>query len=241
MHLAVSSLRKTYDAFTLSIPDLEIETGTRFGLVGNNGAGKTTFLRLVLDLVRADDGTVTMDGDPVDATTAWKSRTGSFLGETFLIDFLTPDEYWQFVGETYELSDDEIDRRLQRYTDFYTDEPIGETTKYIRDLSQGNRNKAGVIAALLPEPDLAVFDEPFASLDPRSQIWLKDHLAEAQADTTLLVSSHDLDHVTAVCDRIAILEDGAIARDAETDSDTLGDLERYFRQKVRPGLEDASA
>jgi ABC-2 type transport system ATP-binding protein len=208
--------------------------------VGNNGAGKTTFLRLVLDLVRADDGAVMLDGDPVDETTDWKARTGSFLGERFLIDFLTPDEYWQFVGSTYELSDAEIDRRLQRYTDFYTDEPIGETTKYIRDLSQGNRNKAGVIAALLPDPDLVVFDEPFASLDPRSQIWLKDHLAEEQADTTLLVSSHDLDHVTAVCDRIAILEDGSIARDAATDPDTLGDLERYFREKVRSDARKAS-
>jgi ABC-2 type transport system ATP-binding protein len=233
MRLSVSSLRKSYDAFDLAVPDLQIEPGTRFGLVGNNGAGKTTFLRLVLDLVRADDGAVMLDGDPVDETTDWKARTGSFLGERFLIDFLTPDEYWQFVGSTYELSDAEIDRRLQRYTDFYTDEPIGETTKYIRDLSQGNRNKAGVIAALLPDPDLVVFDEPFASLDPRSQIWLKDHLAEEQADTTLLVSSHDLDHVTAVCDRIAILEDGSIARDAATDPDTLGDLERYFREKVR--------
>jgi ABC-2 type transport system ATP-binding protein len=233
MRLSVSSLRKSYDAFDLSVPDLQIEPGTRFGLVGNNGAGKTTFLRLVLDLVRADDGAVMLDGDPVDETTDWKSRTGSFLGERFLIDFLTPDEYWQFIGSTYELSDAEIDRRLQRYTDFYTDEPIGKTTKYIRDLSQGNRNKAGVIAALLPDPDLVVFDEPFASLDPRSQIWLKDHLAEEQADTTLLVSSHDLDHVTAVCDRIAILENGSIARDAATDPDTLGDLERYFREKVR--------
>jgi ABC-2 type transport system ATP-binding protein len=233
MTITARSLHKSYDAFDLSISDLTVRSGTVFGLVGNNGAGKTTFLRLLLDLIEADDGSVALNGASVSETVAWKKDTGSFLGERFLIDFLTPDEYWHFVGSTYDLSDEEIDRRLEAYSDFYTDEPVGETTKYIRDLSQGNRNKAGIVAALLPDPDLLVFDEPFASLDPRSQIWLKDHLSARPSDATVVVSSHDLDHVAALCDRIAILEEGSIVRDAPTDPDTLDDLEAYFRNKVR--------
>jgi ABC-2 type transport system ATP-binding protein len=237
MDVCAQDLKKRYGDFELDVPGLTVPGGTALGLVGNNGAGKTTFLRLVLDLIRADDGRVEVGGESVAESTGWKERTGSFLGESFLIDFLTPDEYWAFVGQTHDLSAGDIHRRLERFTDFYVDEPVGETTKYVRDLSQGNRNKVGVIGALLPEPDLLVFDEPFASLDPRSQIWLKDHLQarkEEAPETTMLISSHDLGHVTDVCDRIAILEGGTVVRDEPTDRDTLADLETYFAEEVRP-------
>jgi len=238
VRLATTALTKRYDDFELSIPDLEIESGTALGLVGNNGAGKTTFLRLVLDLIRADDGSVQLDGEVVAEAFDWKTRTGSYLGPSFLIDFLTPDEYWHFVGQTYEMSEAEVDERLDAFDDFYVDEPIGETTKYIRDLSTGNRNKAGLIAALLPKPDLLVFDEPFASLDPRSQIQLKELLQERQGEATMLISSHDLGHVTDVSDRIAILEDGDVVRDEPTDPDTLEDLTTYFAETIRPREEE---
>ncbi|WP_103028400.1 ABC transporter ATP-binding protein [Salinibacter altiplanensis] len=236
MRLTTDALTKRYDDFELHIPDLEIEPGTAVGLVGNNGAGKTTFLRLVLDLIRADEGTVQLDGDAVADAFDWKERTGSYLGPSFLIDFLTPDEYWHFVGQTYDLDEATVNERLARFEDFYVDEPIGETTKYIRDLSTGNKNKAGLVAALLPEPDLLVFDEPFASLDPRSQIQLKEILKETleARDATMLVSSHDLGHVTDVSDRIAILEGGEIVRDEPTDPDTLEDLTTYFAEAIRP-------
>ena len=234
MNLTTDTLTKRYDEFELSIPDLTVERGTALGLVGKNGAGKTTFLRLVLDLIRADAGQVRLDGDTVADAFDWKERTGSYLGPSFLIDFLTPDEYWHFVGQTYDLSEATVDERLAQFADFYVDEPIGETTKYIRDLSTGNKNKAGLVAALLPQPDLLVFDEPFASLDPRSQIQLKELLQARRGDTTMLVSSHDLGHVTDVSDRIAILEGGEIVRDEPTDPDTLEDLTTYFAEAIRP-------
>ena len=164
----------------------------------------------------------------------WKERTGSYLGPSFLIDFLTPDEYWHFVGQTYDLDETTINERLSQFDDFYVDEPIGETTKYLRDLSTGNKNKVGLVAAMLPDPDFLVFDEPFASLDPRSQIQLKELLQARHGGATMLVSSHDLGHVTDVSDRIAILEDGEIVRDEPTDPDTLEDLTTYFAETIRP-------
>jgi len=241
MKLTTADLRKTYGDFTLSLPELTVDAGEAFGLVGNNGAGKTTFLRLVLDLVRVDDGRVLLDGDNVAETFDWKRRTGSYLGPSFLIDFLTPDEYWHFVGQTYDMYEAEIDASLDAYRDFFTDEPIGETTKYIRALSAGNQNKVGLIAALLPEPDLLVLDEPFASLDPRSQLWLKEHLQRISDERgpTMLISSHDLGHVTEVCSRIAILEDGEVVRDAPTTPGTLAELKTYFAREIRPSETEA--
>jgi ABC-2 type transport system ATP-binding protein len=236
MQIQATSLRKQYGDFELSIPDFTIPAGQTVGLVGNNGAGKTTLLRLVLDLIRADNGAVRIGGENVAQTFDWKRSTGSHLDDAFLIDFLTPDEFWAFVGSTYELSEDDVQRAVQPYAEFYTDEPIGRTTKYIRDLSQGNRKKVGVIAALLAEPHVVVLDEPFASLDPRSQIWLKNHLQEQHAarEVTMLISSHDLGHVTDVSDRIALLDGGAIVRDAQTTPDTLSELEAYFAREIRP-------
>jgi len=236
MQIQASALRKQYGDFVLSIPDFTISAGQTVGLVGNNGAGKTTLLRLVLDLIRADDGAVRIGGQDVAQTFDWKRSTGSYLDDAFLIDFLTPDEFWAFVGSTYELSEEAVERAVQPYADFYTDEPIGQTTKYIRDLSQGNRKKVGVIAALLAEPQVVVLDEPFASLDPRSQIWLKDHVHERQAGhpVTMLISSHDLGHVTDVSDRIALLDGGEIVRDVSTTPDTLSELEAFFAREIRP-------
>ena len=243
MEIHLDRLRKQYGDFELSIPDLTIPAGQTVGLVGNNGAGKTTLLRLVLDLIRADEGGVQIGGKDVAQTFDWKRSTGSHLDAAFLIDFLTPDEFWTFVGSTYGRSEDEVQRAVQPYADFFTDEPIGQTTKYIRDLSQGNRKKVGLIAALLAEPAVVVLDEPFASLDPRSQLWLKEHLNEQQAarTVTMLISSHDLGHVTDVSDRIALLDGGVVVRDVQTAPDTLSTLEAYFAREVRPERAPSSA
>jgi len=173
-------------------------------------------------------------GDVVTDTFDWKRRTGSYLGPSFLIDFLTPDAYWHFVGQTSELDETPVNERLSQFDAFYVDEPIGETTKYIRDLSSGNQNRAGLVATLLPEPDLIVFDEPFSSLDPRSQIQLKERLQDRRGDATRLISSYDLGHVTDVSDRIAILEKGEIVRDEPTDPETLEERTRYVRETIRP-------
>ena len=239
MQIQATALHKQYGDFELSIPDFTIPAGQTVGLVGNNGAGKTTLLRLVLDLIRADEGAVQIGGNDVAQTFDWKRSTGSHLDDAFLIDFLTPDEFWAFVGSTYGLSGDDVQRAVQPYGDFYTDEPIGRTTKYIRDLSQGNRKKVGVIAALLAEPHVVVLDEPFASLDPRSQLWLKEHLREQQTarEVTMLISSHDLGHVTDASDRIALLDGGEIVRDVMTSPNTLSELEAFFAREIRPADE----
>lgn len=236
MRLEAQGLVKRFgNAFTLSVPELVVGDGAAFGLVGNNGAGKTTFLRLALDLLRPDEGHVALGGERVDKADGWKTRTSAHLDGSFLIDFLTPDEFLSFVGSTYGLSTDTVEQRLAPYRDFFTDDVLGQSARHIRDLSTGNAKKIGVVAALLPQPDLLILDEPFANLDPRSQIQLKDLLRQQRAEqgTTMVVSSHDLLHVTDVCKRIAVLDEGRIARDEPTTEETLKTLEAYFSDGAR--------
>ena len=230
MHLQVQNLQKRYGLATvLDLPELDIDSGASFGLVGNNGAGKTTFLRLVLDLIRPSEGQVLLNGQDVSQDDAWKTCTGSYLDSNFLIDYLTPVEYIHFVGSLYGMSSVQIDEKWDHYRPFFGDQPL-DGSEYIRNLSEGNKKKVGLVAALMVEPQLLVLDEPFANLDPTSQIRLKDMLKtlDQTTATTLVISSHDLNHITEVCRRIAVIERGVIVRDIHTASDTLRELERYF-------------
>ncbi len=237
MRVHVRNLEKQQsEPFRLRIPEFVVEPGSTLGLVGNNGAGKTTFLRLLLDLIPADAGSVFLGGSAVDTSTDWKPHTGSFLDDSFLMDFLTTDEFFDFVGRLYGMSAAAITTALRPYQDFFTDEPLGQTARYLRDLSAGNRQKVGLIAAMFIQPKLLVLDEPFANLDPRSQFQLRALLRRLNREhnTTLILSSHDLAHVTEVCERIAIIEDGEIIRDVSTRTDTLPALRQYFAQPVEP-------
>ena len=225
-----TDLQKTYNGVTvLNIPAIRIPQGESFGLVGNNGAGKTTFFRLILDLIEATTGEVEIDSQKVMRNDAWKTITGSFLDEGFLIDFLTPEEYFNFVAKLHDKSEGDLVLFLESMKDFFNDE-ILVSKKLIRDFSKGNQKKIGIAAALIGDPKILILDEPFTALDPSSQIRLKRFLVELQTrfNMTMLISSHDLNHVTEVCKRIVVLEKGLIVRDLNTDSETLKELETYF-------------
>ncbi|MBK0403459.1 ABC transporter ATP-binding protein [Adhaeribacter sp. BT258] len=228
--IAVNGLVKVYKGVTvLNIPELNIARGESFGLVGNNGAGKTTLFRMILDLVLPLEGEVLLQNENVRQSENWKQFTGSYLDEGFLIDYLTPNEYFNFIGSLHGLHKAEVAERLRKFSDFFNDE-ILDKPKYIRDLSKGNQNKVGIAAALLIEPQLLILDEPFANLDPTTQIRLKNLLRELKEkrQLTMLISSHDLNHVTEVCDRIVILNKGQLVDDIRTSADTLKELEAYF-------------
>ena len=228
--IQVTDLQKAYNGITvLNIPSITILQGESFGLVGNNGAGKTTFFRLILDLIEPSAGEVLIDNQKVMRNDAWKTSTGSFLDEGFLIDFLTTEEYFSFVGKLYNKSEGDISLFLDSMKDFFNDEILG-SKKLIRDYSKGNQKKIGIAAALMGDPNILILDEPFTALDPSSQIRLKRFLVDLQTryNMTMLISSHDLNHVTEVCKRIVVLEKGKIVKDLNTDSDTLKELEAYF-------------
>jgi len=228
--IKVDNIKKNYSGVTvLDLPELEIPKGESFGLVGNNGAGKTTFFRLVLDLIKADEGKVFSKGENVAGNNPWKSYTGSYLDKRFLIDFLTPEEYFNFLGSVYRLPKGDLERFLESFEEFFNGEVMGKK-KYIRDLSSGNQQKVGIASALMLSPEVLVLDEPFNSLDPTTQIRLKKMLNKFREErqVTMLISSHDLNHITEVCDRICVLEKGRIVHDLPASSDLLKKLEDYF-------------
>jgi ABC-2 type transport system ATP-binding protein len=228
--IQIQNLQKSYKQLTvLSIENLEIPVGQSFGLVGNNGAGKTTLLRIMLDLIRASNGTVMVEGEAVNESEEWKSFTGSFIDEKFLISYLTPEEYFQFLAKINGVSNGDLDKHLALFEALFNGEILGKG-KYIRDLSKGNKKKLGVAAALLGNPRLVILDEPFENLDPTSQIRLKRIIQQLKEDNavTFLISSHDLTHVTEICERIVILENGVIVKDLTANERTLEELNEYF-------------
>ncbi len=228
--ISVESLSKKYGGLNvLDLQELTIPKGEIFGLIGNNGAGKTTFFSLLLDLIESTSGTVLINEINVQKSEAWKPFTSAFIDESYLIGYLTVEEYYHFIGALRGMTKEEVDAFVVPFETFFNSEVLNQK-KYLRDFSKGNQKKAGIIGALIGHPELVILDEPFANLDPTTQIRLKNILKEEakKHGTTFLISSHDLTHVTEVCERIVLLEKGVILKDIKTTASTLKELENYF-------------
>ena len=229
--IKVNNLSKTYNAGVqvLNIDTLEIPKGQSFGLVGNNGAGKTTFFSLLLDLIQPSSGDIKNNEIQVNTSECWKPFTAAFIDESFLIGYLTAEEYFYFIGDLRGQNKADVDSLLVKHEEFFNGE-ILKNRKYLRDLSKGNQKKVGIIAALIGNPEVIIFDEPFANLDPTTVNRLKKIIKELSQDpnVTVLVSSHDLVHTVEVCNRIVVLHLGEIVKDIQTSPETLKELEAFF-------------
>ena len=229
--IIIDKLKKNFgEKIAVYIEHYEINQGDMLGLVGNNGAGKTTLFRIMLDLLKADDGKVIINDIDVSQSEDWKSITGAFIDDGFLIDYLTPEEYFYFIGKMYGLKKEEVDERLIPFERFMSGEVIGHK-KLIRNYSAGNKQKIGIISAMLHYPQLLILDEPFNFLDPSSQSIIKHLLKKYNEEhqATVIISSHNLNHTVDVCPRIALLEHGVIIRDIiNEDNSAEKELEDYF-------------
>jgi len=235
MTIEINNLKKCFGTQTaLDIPSLTIGSGEVVGLVGNNGAGKTTMLRLMTDLLPADEGSVMMGGCQVCHDERWKQFTGSFIDDHFLIDFYTPEEYFQFIADLYGITPDQLQERLQSFEALMHGEILG-TGKYIHYLSQGNRQKTGIIGAMITHPKILLLDEPFNYLDPSSQIIVADQIKRlnTQLGCTTVVSSHNLNFVSEISTRILLLEKGQIVKDLPNEGSAVeAELNSYFAQQA---------
>ena len=231
--ITISNLKKAFgQTIACDIPSFEINDGDILGLVGNNGAGKTTLVRMLLDLLKPDEGEVALDSINPSLSEEWKSKTGAYIDEGFLIDFLTPEEYFAFLGKIANLPQEEVENRLKDFERLAGGEIFGQK-KLIRNLSAGNKQKVGIISALFFRPKLVILDEPFNFLDPSSQNILKHVLTDYAHETgaTLLISSHNLQHTVDISTRIVLLEKGHIIRDLpNANGSARAELEQYFEQ-----------
>ena len=229
--ITIDKLKKNFvEKVAVDIEHYEINQGDMLGLVGNNGAGKTTLFRLMLDLLKADDGKVIINDIDVSQSEDWKSITGAFIDDGFLIDYLTPEEYFYFIGKMYGLKKEEVDERLVPFERFMSGEVIGHK-KLIRNYYAGNKQKIGIISAMLHYPQLLILDEPFNFLDPSSQSIIKHLLKKYNEEhqATVIISSHNLNHTVDVCPRIALLEHWVIILDIiNEDNSAEKELEDYF-------------
>ena len=233
MILLEKLLKKYGSTIAVDIDGLHISNGEIFGLVGNNGAGKTTLLRLILDLLKPEQGYVLSKGKSVYQSEHWKKYTGSYIDNNFLIDFLTPKEYFNFIGFLYDIKGTELKIRLDEFTPFMNSEDIGNN-KYIRTLSTGNKQKVGIIGAMISRPEVLILDEPFNSLDPSSQICLKQLLRRYHEENTktIILSSHNLIHISELCTRVALMEKGKIIKDSKNTFEFIQDVETYFNSQT---------
>ncbi|UKK49874.1 ATP-binding cassette domain-containing protein [Prevotella sp. E13-17] len=231
----ISNLKKQFGkTIACDIPSFTVNDGDIVGLVGNNGAGKTTLFRMMLDLLKPNEGIITIDNVNPSVSEEWKSQTGAYIDDSFLIDYLTPDEYFAFLGKICDISSEELSSRLQQFKTFANGEIFGQN-KLIRNLSAGNKQKVGIIAALVRMPNLVILDEPFNFLDPSSQSSLKHLLTEyhAKSNATILISSHNLQHTTDISTRIALMEKGHIIRNLNNDNEEAKqELIAYFEQQI---------
>ena len=241
MNITIENLTKQFGEKTaLSIDRYDIHSGDIIGLLGNNGAGKTTLFRILLDLLHADTGTCTIHGQLTDGTyvafnTAqsedWKHYTGAFVDTGFLIEYLTPEEYFSFLAKVNGIDQATLTERLKTFEGFMNGEVIGRNV-LIRNLSMGNQQKVGIIGAMLSHPRLLILDEPFNFLDPSSQMAMKYLLESYNKDTgaTIIVSSHNLAHTFDICTRATLLEHGRILMDYDKDyAELTSDIEKYFK------------
>jgi|WetSurMetagenome_2_1015567.scaffolds.fasta_scaffold76911_2 ABC-2 type transport system ATP-binding protein len=231
MEIDIYNLQKKYQGFVLNIKEFHSENSEIIGLAGNNGAGKTTFLKLLLDLILPDCGEIFSNKKLITRSEHWKNYTGSFIDDDFLVQFLTPKEFFSLIGDIYKISKNILKSRISLYTDFLNFDL--NQKKYIREYSTGNKYKIGIVSTLITKPEVVIFDEPFNYLDPTSQIQLVSILRRYNSDENALIilSSHDLSHLTEICSRIILIENGAFIKDINNSDSkiTYEELKGYFQ------------
>jgi ABC-2 type transport system ATP-binding protein len=233
--IVINNLLKKFNlVVAVDINHLQITNGEIFGLVGNNGAGKTSLFRLMLDLLEPDNGSVLSKGENVYKSDHWKRYTGSFIDNNFLIEFLKPEEYFEFIGFLYGLSASELKLRLDEFGAFMNGEVLGKN-KYIRSLSSGNKQKVGIVGAMISLPEILILDEPFNFLDPSSQDRLKKLLRKYYGNNSksLVISSHNLNHISDLCSRVALMEKGEIIKDCLNNFENMKVIRSYFDTQVK--------
>lgn len=225
--IEVKNLTKRYGGHT-AVADLSftIEKGRIYGFLGPNGAGKSTTMNIMTGCLAATEGSVTIDGLDIfeDAARA-KRRIGYLPEQPPLYPDMTPREYLRFVAQAKGLDKKQAAEQIARAEEVTQ---IGDVeNRLIKNLSKGYRQRVGIAQALLGDPEVIILDEPTVGLDPKQITEIRDLIRRLGEKHTVILSSHILSEVRAVCDHIMILSKGRLVA-----SDTPENLERLFAGKA---------
>ena len=207
----------------LNALDLQINRGEIFGLLGPNGSGKTTTIKLLLGLLFPTAGDAFVFGEPA-AKVEKNEKIGYLPEESYLYRFLNAEETLDFYGRLFDIPADVRKKRAAELIEIV--DLARDKKRILREYSKGMRQRIGLAQALINDPDLVILDEPTSGLDPLGTAWMKDLIRDLQKKgKTILMCSHRLDDVQDVCDRIAILYNG--------DLQELGDVKKLVEDQKR--------
>lgn len=204
----------------------QIEDGHIFGLIGHNGAGKTTAINILVSILNETSGDIMIDGELLEnQRDAIKKEIGYVADSPNLFLRLQAKEYWELMGQAYEIPQEQFSKRLKYYTALFD---IAESSDdMIESFSHGMRQKTFLIGALLSNPRIWVLDEPMTGLDPQAIYDLKQlMLNHAKIGNIVLFSTHNLEHAQELCDHIVILRKGNVLYDG-----TIQDLQAQNEQE----------
>ena len=216
-----NQVTKIYGETTaLNEVSFEIENGQIFGLIGHNGAGKSTAIKILVSIINQTDGEVFVDGEPLEEQrNEIKSKMGYVADTPNIFLRLRASEYWELMGAAYEIPEEDYQTRLNYYTDLF--EMSESADDLIETFSHGMRQKTFLIGALIANPKILILDEPMTGLDPQAIFDLKQLMREhADAGNIVLFSTHNLEHAEELCDEIVILRKGEVLYNG-----TTGDLQ----------------
>ncbi|HEX5136999.1 MAG TPA: ABC transporter ATP-binding protein [Planctomycetota bacterium] len=211
--IRIEGLEKSFNRPVLNGITLAVPTGQVLGYLGANGAGKTTTIKILTGQLKPTAGTVTVGGHDVSREPARVKALIGYVPETLAVyEQLTPMEFLRFVGALHDLGDAEVTRTATKFLEFL--DLARERDQRMSSFSKGMRKKVVLASALLHRPKVLFLDEPLDGLDANAVVQLKELIRRLAEDgVTVFYSSHVLDVVEKVCDRIVILKDGRIAAD----------------------------
>jgi len=215
--ISIDNLSKSYDGgktFALDKLSLRVQPGEVYGFLGANGAGKSTTIRLLLNFIQPTNGSAQIMGlDSVADTVAAKRHIGYLSGDVALWPKVTGNELFAYLSKLQQKNNDEYLKELITRLE-------AEPQKKIGELSKGNRQKIGVIQALMHQPDVLILDEPTSGLDPLMQEVFYQTIREASArGAAVFVSSHNLAETQRMCDRVGIIKHGKLIREQSVKDD----------------------
>lgn len=233
--LKIERLSKTYRGGKRAVQDLSlhVEPGEIYGFIGHNGAGKTTTLKCIAGILNFEAGEIQVDGHSLRREALECKRRMAYVPDNpDLYEYLTGIQYLNFVADVYGMGGEERSAAFEEYGTRF--EMTGVLGDLVSSYSHGMKQKLALMAAMIHAPRLLILDEPFVGLDPKAALMLKDAMRALCADGgAVFFSTHVLDVAEKLCDKVAIIKDGALVTAGATRELTRGEsLEALFMEVV---------